>query len=240
MPPKSKAKAQSFDNDDQEEYVSLSTVKVLMAQEESAFKSMIDSLITATTTRVDGLVKEIADLKYSLEYSQKDIDRLEDKQSEIDLINNELTNVKLSLDKYRDKTIDLENRSRRNNLRINGIPEVPNETWELTEDLVKSTLKEKLSLNTDVHIERAHRVGKPNGQGRARSIVCRLYDWKDKNHILKQARIQKPTGLFINEDVAETTMEKRREQMPKLRQAKQNGKIAYFVLDKLVIKDKRS
>jgi hypothetical protein len=54
-----------------------------------------------------------------------------------------------------------------------------------------------------------------------------------------QARIVKPTGLFVNEDVAEATMAKRREQMPRLRQAKQDGKIAYFVLDKLIIKDKR-
>ena len=70
-------------------------------------------------------------------------------------------------------------------------------------------------------------------------MVCRLYDRKDKNYILKEARMHKPTGLFVNEDVAEATMEKRREQMPKLRQAKQEGKIAFFVRDKLLIKDKR-
>ena len=44
----------------------------------------------------------------------------------------------------------------------------------------------------------------------------------------------------MNEDVAEATMAKRKEQLPMLNQAKREGKIAYFVLDKLVIKNKRS
>jgi chromosome segregation ATPase len=250
MPPKSKPKAQVADNsDEQEECISLSTVKALMAQQESAFKSMIDSLIKSTTARVDGLVKEVAELKYSLQYSQKDIDSqqkdLDSKQMEINSISAEITNIKTSLNKFGDKTVDLENRSRRNNLRIVGIPEKPGETWEESEALVKSALKEKLGLRTEPRIERAHRTGKSirsdSSQVRdaPRPIVCRLYDWKEKVYILKQARIVKPTGLFVNEDVAEATMAKRREQMPRLRQAKQDGKIAYFVLDKLIIKDKR-
>ena len=42
----------------------------------------------------------------------------------------------------------------------------------------------------------------------------------------------------IFEDLAEETMEKRRAQLPQLRQAKAQGKIAYFSLDKLIIKDR--
>ena len=61
MPPKAKSKAKPVtSDDDQEEYISLSIVKQLMAQQESAFKSMIESLIGATTKRLDSLVKEVA------------------------------------------------------------------------------------------------------------------------------------------------------------------------------------
>ena len=70
MPPKRKDKETTDDND---ELISLKMVKVLMSQQESAFKSLVDSLIKSTIARVDGLVKEVADLKASLEYSQKDI-----------------------------------------------------------------------------------------------------------------------------------------------------------------------
>ena len=40
--------------------------------------------------------------------------------------------------------------------------------------------------------------------------------------------------FFANE-----TMEKRKAQLDKLKEAKRAGKIAYFVLDRLVIKDRR-
>lgn len=59
MPPKAKSKATpATSDDDQEEYISLSIVKELMAQQESAFKSMIESLIGATTQRVNSWLKK--------------------------------------------------------------------------------------------------------------------------------------------------------------------------------------
>ena len=49
----------------------------------------------------------------------------------------------------------------------------------------------------------------------------------------------KPVGLYVNEDLAKETLDKREEQRPKLEEAKRNGKIAYFVLDKVIVKDRR-
>ena len=49
----------------------------------------------------------------------------------------------------------------------------------------------------------------------------------------------KPVGLYVNEDLAKETLDKREEQRPKLEEAKRNGKVAYFVLDNLIIKDRR-
>ena len=132
----------------------------------------------ATTLRVDNLVKEVAELKYSLEYSQKDIASqqtvLDKNIVEIQSITGELSNVKMSLDAYCNKTTDLENRSRRNNIRIIGIPEKRNETWEESEVMVKAALTEKLGLAQEPRIERAHRVGKPtqlNGSARETPII---------------------------------------------------------------------
>ena len=39
-------------------------------------------------------------------------------------------------------------------------------------------------------------------------------------------------------DLLKRTLDKREEQIPNLIEARKNGKIAYFVLDKLIIKDK--
>lgn len=95
-------------------------------------------------------------------------------------------------------------------------------------------------------IERAHRTGTRSRPGaavgistRPRTIVCRLRDWKQKDEILRAARRLKPPGICLSEDLANETMEKRKAQLDKLKEAKRAGKMAYFVLDRLVIKDRR-
>lgn len=43
----------------------------------------------------------------------------------------------------------------------------------------------------------------------------------------------------LSEDLANESMEKRKAALDKLKEAKRAGKMAYFVLDRLVIKDRR-
>ena len=45
--------------------------------------------------------------------------------------------------------------------------------------------------------------------------------------------------MFLSEDLANQTMEKRKVKLDKLKEAKRAGKTAYFVLDRPVIKDRR-
>lgn len=46
--------------------------------------------------------------------------------------------------------------------------------------------------------------------------------------------------MFLSEDLANETTEKRKAQLDKLKEAKRAGKMAYFVLDRLnVIKERR-
>ena len=132
------------------------------------------------------------------------------------------------------------------NVRIDGIREEDNETWLNTETKAKEVLQEKLNLSFEPVIERAHRTGTRSRPGaadgfntRPRTIVCRLRDWKQKDEILRAARRMKPSGIFLSEDLANETMEKRKAQLYKLKEAKRAGKMAYFVLDRLVIKDRR-
>ena len=238
----------------EEQFVTLATVKAMLAFQESAFKSIVDSLISSTVSRIDGLVDRVARIEASLEYSQKDIDETKeelkakeevigDLKQDLDAVKSSITSVKSSVTKNLEKCTSLENHSRRNNIRVTGIPEERGATWEATEMAVKTVLQEKLNLSFTPRIERAHRTGSgrnPDGSPRAgpKPIVCRLYDWKEKELLLKKAREVKPEGIFVNEDVAEATLEKRREQLPRLKQAKEQGKIAYFVLNKLIIKDR--
>ena len=57
-----------------------------------------------------------------------------------------------------EKLRDMKDRSRRNNLRIDGLNDVKNETLEKIKQILKSMIQGKLEIE-DVNIKRAHRVG---------------------------------------------------------------------------------
>ena len=244
MPETRTSKSSTKDTDHGgDQFVSMATLHEMLKMQERMFKTMFDSLLTSVNMRIDNVVKSVGELKASLEFSQGDIDDLQESVAKITDMEEELDDIQQCLDKHDEKIEYLENQSRRNNIRIDGIPEE-------TEEIVKKVLTEKLHLEFEPTIERAHRIGgklRPSESGnpsesprsRPRTIVCRLNYWKEKEAILKSARQRKPTGLFINEDLATETIEKRQEKMERFKEAKRAGKLAYFVLDKLVIRDRQ-
>lgn len=229
------------------EFVSLATLREMLQMQERMFKNMFESVLSSVNTRIDKVVKSVPELKASLEYSQQDIDDLKEAADARDEMEEELDDIQTGLHKQEEKLVYLENQSRRNNVRIDGIPEQHNETWLNTETKVKEVLQEKLNLSFEPMIERAHRTGaRPRSDAadgintRPRTIVCRLRDWRQKDDILRAARRIKPSSIFVNEDLANETIEKRKRQVDELNAAKRAGKTAYFVLDRLVIKERRS
>ena len=65
-------------------------------------------------------------------------------------------------------------------------------------------------LQLSVHIgpekTREFKDKKPDVTPKPRTVVCRLYNWKEREAILKAARRIKPHGIYIDEDLAEETM----------------------------------
>ena len=75
---------------------------------------------------------------------------------------------------------DLEDRSRRNNLRVDGQKEKDNETREETEKILQQMIRDVLELE-GINIEKAHRVAnKSNKRNAPRTIVPRFSCYKDK------------------------------------------------------------
>ncbi|CAH3194251.1 unnamed protein product [Porites evermanni] len=224
----------------------MATLRELLKVPERMFKNLFDSLLANVNARLDSVIGQVAEmkarldtfekdssnLKVSLEFSQKDIKDLKPCSSRLHEVEEEIEKMCGSLDYHTHKIEYLENQSRRNKIRIDGIREEEAETWNNTETKVKEILKEKLNLDEEPDIERAHRVGRranatTGSVRRLRTIVCR--DWKQKEQIIRSARRIKPPGIFINEDLAQETLDKREEQRPKFEEARRNGKIAYFV-----------
>ena len=58
------------------------------------------------------------------------------------------------------KLIELEDRSRRNNIRIEGIEEEQYQTWDRCQGKVQKAIKDKLGTEDEVEIDRCQRMKK--------------------------------------------------------------------------------
>ena len=147
----------------------------------------------------------------------------------------------------------LENHSRRSNIKVFGIPEKAEiegpELWEVCENAVKDQICAKLNIKKEecqsMTIERAHRVGKQHTpfrhladgtkvKSRARPIVAKFLNWKDKEKVLREARLLKPDDIQFLEDFSKRTLDKRKAKIPELIAAHKSGKRAFLVMDRIV------
>ena len=71
-----------------------------------------------------------------------------------------------------------------------------------------------------------------------RPIVAKFQSWKQKEAVIKEARKLKPQDVKFVEDFSQKTLLRRNQQIPDLKKARDDGKIAFFVGGNFVIKDK--
>lgn len=118
---------------------------------------------------------------------------------------------------------DLDNRGRRHNLRIRGIPEtVPAEDIS---SAVTSLFNDLLNRppQTQISMERIHRALRPQGRDTdpPRDIICCIVDYRLKEEILRQARLRRQlqyagTSVQIFQDLSSITLQHRRDLKPLL------------------------
>ena len=154
--------------------------------------------------RLDKISKEMTELTKSFEFTH---DQLE---GEINNIKENIKHLETSIKKTEDdlldpndissKLIELEHRSRRNSLHIDGIEETPKVTWENQEIKIQELIKKNLKINEHIEIGRCHRLSKIKNQNCPRTEICRITKFKEKQKILKITKLLKNTGIFICED----------------------------------------
>ncbi|XP_065642645.1 uncharacterized protein LOC136074268 [Hydra vulgaris] len=137
-----------------------------------------------------------------------------------------------AVNKITNKLREIENRSRRNNLRIIGIKESEHESWEESELKVLKLFEETLEIK-NVKIERAHRTG-PRDAKKNRTIILKL-NYKDKIDIMKRSVRLKGMNIYINEDFCYETVQIRKDLKYKMLKERKQGKYAFISYDKLII-----
>lgn len=220
--------------------------KELLSQQESNFKTCVSTIMETCNKRIDEMLKDVQDLRTSLQFTQKELDDLKSENKGIHAICksqradiDRLAESMLILD---EKSDFLDRQARRANLIIDGVPEAEKENNLVTEEKVLEIIKEKLNLDTKtIGVEQAMRIGEVNisrdgTQGRPRPVMVRFHHTKDRDTVFRNAKKLKGTRIFINEDYPEAVRQRRKELVPKMKEARERGDIAFLRYDKLIIR----
>ncbi|XP_065653089.1 uncharacterized protein LOC136080400 [Hydra vulgaris] len=183
-----------------------------LKQQESNFISIVSANTKILNERLDKVENNILE-------NAKKVATLATEVEEIKIQNNNF-----DLKKFNSKLREIEDRTKKNNLRVDGIKENDNETWLESEQKVKEIFNEYLGVE-NVKIERAHRAGK-KGVKENRIIVLKLLGFKNKEEILRNASKLKGKNIYINEDYCIETNEIRKELREKMKIERKLGKFA--------------
>ncbi|CAH2223283.1 Hypothetical predicted protein [Pelobates cultripes] len=186
---------------------------------ETKLAAMLHELRTSMRTDFQAAVSDLR--KDLLEVGTR-VNVLEEKTDELCQANDAIVSKLQQLEKdnrrLTEKMADLEDRSRRNNIRVRGVPEKVTQ-----EDLPSYLLRLFQAIQpalapADLRLDRAHRVPKPTNLARdvPRDVVTRLHYYSAKEAILtaqRKASEMPPTfeEISLYADLSPTTMSRRRD-----------------------------
>ena len=107
---------------------------------------------------------EVHELKKNIEFTEEVLEeKVQNMHRKVRSLKekvDEIYDYQIDPDEVEKKLTDLEDCSRRNNLRKDGVAEEIGETWDDCERKVKEIFLDKLELENDIIIERPHRAKK--------------------------------------------------------------------------------
>lgn len=169
-----------------------------------------------------------ANFNTSMEFESKRITNLEQKTKELEKLTAQVLQAQETLTKHAEQLNKLERFSRRNNIRIIGLPQDKNEDCLA---LTTKILEEKFDLH-NIKLERAHRDG-PKIQGRPQHLLAKVNCYQDKVNILrKQRQVLADVPYFCVEDLTRQDLQEKRLWSSQVSKAYQEGKKYRFVAGK--------
>ena len=198
------------------------------------------------------LESEVKDLKKQKKKLEKKVEEFEDslQYNEDDMSDIKRDNRKLENDvsELKKQIMYMETYSRRENLKFFGLPENSDTldssngmeeessrqsgTSENTKEVLYKFLEKQLKIDRPrdkIEFQRVHRLGKPNPL-KARPIIARFLRYSDRELVMEQARkhLKRNQNLHVFDDIPKELYDLRKEQIVKLKEARQRGHTAYF------------
>jgi hypothetical protein len=154
---------------------------------------------------VKNSINEIEELKNSHSDMEVKVSRVENKNKEIRKKNIELEELlherETRLKSHEIMINNLEHYTRRNSIRIYGLPDDKNESAEESRNKVLKMCSDKLNIKlSPIEIDIAHRLGKFTTDGN-RPIICKFTSRMRKRSIISVRKLLKGTPSVIKEDL---------------------------------------
>ena len=173
-------------------------------------------------TTINKLRETCKDLEKSLEFfnneNKEQTNQVAETKKEMNTITSQITKMEA-------KRVDLEDRSRRDNVIFWNLPEENYETNEMCEQKLKKELTQCFDeLKADnIHFERVHRLGKRQ-EGKNRAVIAKMTYFKQKEYIMRNAKClgKSKTKMTVCEDFSKETVDVRDKLFKAGKTAKQN------------------
>ena len=185
-----------------------------LAQEAQSLATKATDSATEACTRVTSVTGDISSIKADLAKCMA---------NQSDLYENQLR---------------MEAYSRRNNLKLEGIKESPD---EILDEKVRTLLSKK-NVSPDVPLLACHRFGARGKGSGSRPTIIKFLKYSDRNDVWKNRRALKDENIWVKEDYPAKIEDRRKVLHPFLRAAYQgdpanpHAKVsAYMQLDKLIL-----
>ncbi|XP_077544496.1 uncharacterized protein LOC144156367 [Haemaphysalis longicornis] len=154
--------------------------------------------------------------------------------SEVKEFGGKLSALEKTVQRLEKQIVDLEDRGRRNNLLVFGVPEKEEETAEsLMKEVVDDIFQAKLNVKVS-SVERIHRIGRKQPE-KSRPIILRLIDHREKLSVLKNCFNLKGSDISISEDFSPATREIRRHLWKSTADARNSGAKVQLYYDKIKV-----
>ncbi|KAL8569802.1 hypothetical protein ACOMHN_006528 [Nucella lapillus] len=194
-------------------------VETSQSRLESSLEDRLQKLDEKIGSRLD-------EVSHHQDIIQADVDELSNKCEAVEAENGKLQSRVADLEEKLDMA---ENRSRRCNLLFWGIPTAVRETWEDCEKKMMDIIHNKMEIDDNIVIDRAHRVGT--------AIIVAFCFFKDKQRVLSCGNRLKGTNISMREDFSQAVRRKRQGLFSLQKSFKNDGKRAVLNFDKLKTED---
>ncbi|RXN13106.1 LINE-1 type transposase domain-containing 1 [Labeo rohita] len=180
-------------------------------------KEELSSFKQDVNQKLNGLVTDLNVTAERIDEAERRVAELEEGAAE----SREMLGQSIQMQEHlQERLLDLETRSRRNNIRIFGVPE--GSEGNNVKDLVESIIKTELSLSDlDLKIQRCHRAlgPKPPADAYPRSVVVFFLEYRTKDLVLRSAWMKKEVHwngkrIFFDQDYPPEIQQKRKKFAP--------------------------